>query len=821
MSLETATERPPACLSPDLLCLWLQICALLVLYVFCPIPAYCVLGNQYWETSCLLQCHPLLYMAADLCIHGVLHVMSCSRLLCSWKPVLTDLPDSVLSCRVYGFWCVPSWCFECCVLFRPVLFLETSVEIPPACCSTALLCLWLLTCAVMVFWVLCPAPTCCVPGNQCWDTSCLLQSLPVVSMASDVCRRGVLSVASCSGLSCSWKPVLRYLLSAAVPSCCVYGFWCVPLGCFECCVLFRPVVFLETSVEIPAVCCSPVLLCLWLLMCAVMVFWVLCPAPTCCVPGNQCWDTSCLLQSRPVVSMDSDVCRHVVLSVMSCSGLLFSWQTVLRELLPASVLSCCVYGFWCVPSGCFECCVLFRPVLFLETSVERPPVCCSPFLSCLWLLTCAVMVFWVLCPVPACCVPGNQCWETSCLLQYRPVVSMASDVCHHGVLSVVSCSGLFCSWKPVLRYLLPAAVPSCCVYGFWCVPSGCFECCVLFRPVVFLETSVEIPAVCCSPVLLCLWILMCAFMLFWVLCPVQACFVPGNQCWDTSCLLQSLPVVSMASDLCRHGVLSIMSCSGLLCSWKPVLRDPLPAAVPPCCVYGFWCVPSWCFECCVLFRPVLFLETMHAQCWETSCLLQSCPVVHMASDLCRRGFWVLCPVPDSCIPGNQCWETCILQSCPVVYMAADLLISGVLRVVSCFGLSCSYKPVLRDLHTSVLSCRVYGCRSAHFWCSACRVLFWPVLFLQTSVKRLAYFSPVLSCIWLPICSFLVFCVLCPVLACLVPTNQCWETCLLQFGPVVSMASDLCLHDVLSVASCFGLSCSWKPPMSKKTWSCER
>ena len=280
-----------------------------------------------------------------------------------------------------------------------------------------------------------------------------------------------------------------------------------------------------------------------------MVFWVLCPVQTCFVPGNGCWDTSCLLQSLPVVSMASDLCRHGVLSVVSCSGRFCSWKPVLRYLLPAAVPPCCVYGFWCVPSWCFECCVLFRPVLFLETSVEIPPACCSPVLLCLWLLVCAVMVFWVLCPAPACCVPGNQCWDTSCVLQSLPVLSVASDVCRRGVLSVVSCSGLLCSWKPVLRYLLPAAVPSCCAYGFWSVPSWCFEYYVLFWPVMFLEACVERHPACCSTPLLCLWLLMCAVMLFWVLCPVQACFVPGNQCWETSCLLLS------------------------------------------CCAYGFWSVP--------------------------------------------------------------------------------------------------------------------------------------------------------------------------------------------------------------------------------------
>ena len=719
---------------------WSTISSLEVVF-----PWTCVLGNRYWETSSLPQSWPIVSMASDLCLPGVICVLSYSGLLCAWKPVLRDfLPAAVPSSCVY---------------------------------------IWLPICAFMVFCMLCPVQGCCVPGNQCWQT-CLIQSRPVVSMASDLCRHGVSSVVSCSGLLCSWKPVLRYLLPAAVPSCRVYGFWPVPSWCFECCVLFRPVMFLETSVERPPACCSPFLLCLWLLICAVMVFRVLCPVPACCVPGNQCRDTSCLLQSRPVVSMASDVCRRGVLSVVSCSGLLCSWKPVLRYLLPAAVPSCRVYGFWPVPSWCFECCVLFRPVMFLETSVERPPACCSPFLLCLWLLICAVMVFRVLCPVPACCVPGNQCRDTSCLLQSRPVVSMASDVCRRGVLSVVSCSGLLCSWKPVLRYLLSAAVPSCCVYGFWCVPSGCFECCVLFQPVVFLETSVEIPPVCCSPVLLCLWLLMCAVKVFWVLCPVPACCVPGNQCCDTSCLLQSLPVVSMASDVCRQGVLSVVSCSGLLCSWKLVLRYLLPAAVPSCCAYGFWSVHAvmvfW------VLCPVPACYVPGNLCWETYCLLQSCPVVHMASDLCRWGFWMLCPVPDSCIPGNQCWETCKLQSCPVVYMAADLLISGVLHVVSCFGLSCSWKPVLRDLHTSVLSCRVYGCRSVHFWCSVCFGLFWPVLFLETSVERPACCSSVLLCQWLLICAVMMFWVLRPVLACLV----------LAWKPV--------LRDLLSasVQSCF-------------------
>ena len=95
-------------------------------------------------------------------------------------------------------------------------------------------------------------------------------------------------------------------------------------------------------------------------------------------------------------------------------------------------------------------------------------------------------------------------------------VSAAERPSSHGV----SCSGLLCSWKPVSRDLLSAAVPSCCVYGFWSVPSWCFHCCVLFRPVMFLETSVERPPVCCSPVLLCLWLLIRAVMVFSVLCPV-------------------------------------------------------------------------------------------------------------------------------------------------------------------------------------------------------------------------------------------------------------------------------------------------------------
>ena len=640
-------------------------------------------------------------MAADLRIPGVLRVVSCSGLFCSWKLVLRDLPAAVLSCCVYAFWFVLSGCFECCVLLRPVEFLETSVEIPPACCSTALLCLWLLICAAMVFWVLCPVPACYVPGSLCWETPCLLQYRPVVSMASDVCRHVVLSVVSCSGLFCSWKPVLRDLLSAEVLSCCVYGFWCVPSWCFECYVLFRPVMFLETSVERPPVCCSPVLLCLWLLICAAMVFWVLCPVQTCHVPGNQCWDTSCLLQSRPVVSMASDLCRHVVLSIMSCSGLLFSWKPVFSFVLfrpvvfletSVEILACFSPVLSCIwlPICAFLLLCMLCPVplvvVFLETSVEIPPACCSPVLLCLWLLMCAVGVFWVLCPVQACFVPGNQCWDTSCLLQSRSVVSYND---------------------------------------FWSVPSWCFEYYVLFRPVMFLETCVERPTACFSPVLLCIWLLICA--------------VGG-------------------------------------------------------------------FECCVLFRTVVFLETSIERLACFSPVL-SCIWLLICSFLV---FCMLCPVLACLVPGNQCWETCILQSCPVIYMAADLLIFGVLRVVSCFSLSCSWKPVLRDLHTSVLSCHLYGCWSAHFWCSACCVLFWPVLFLETSVERLACFSPVLSFIWLPICSFLVFCVLCPVLACLVPGNQCWETCLLQFRPVVSMASDVCCHDVLSVASCFGLSCSWKP-----------
>ena len=420
-------------------------------------------------------------------------------------------------------------------------------------------------------------------------------------MDSDLCLPGVLRVVSCSGLLCSWKPVLRDILPALIPSCCVYGCWSVLSWCSSCCVLFQLVVFLETSVERPA-CFCPVLLCLFLLLCAVLMFWVLYPVPACCVPGNQCLETSCLLQSHPVVYMASDPCRPGV--------------------------------FW---------------------------VLCD------------------LCPVPACFVPGNQCLETACLLQCRPVIYLASDLCCRGVLSVVSCSGLFCFWKPVLRDLLPASVPSCCVYGFWSVPlgvlsvvscsgqlcswkpvlrdlpasvlsccvcvfwivpSGCFECCVLFRSVLFLETSVQRPPDCFSLILFCIWLLICAVGVFCVLWPVPTCCIPRNQCWETSCLLQSRPVVYMASDLCRPGVLSVLwlvSCFGLLCSWKPVLRY-LPASVPSCCVYGFRSVPSWCFECCVLCQPVVFLETsderllpasIHSWCFEYYVLFQPAEWLHI------------------------------------------------------------------------------------------------------------------------------------------------------------------------------------------------
>ena len=284
------------------------------------------------------------------------------------------------------------------------MFLETSVERPPVCCSPVLLCLWLLICAVMVFWVLCPVQACYVPRNQCWETSCLLQSRPVVPMASDLCRHGVLSVVSCSGLLCSSKPVLRDLLSAAIPSCCAYGFWSVPSWCFECCVLFRPVMFLETSVE-------------GLLSAAV---------PSCCAYGFWSvppWCFECCVLFRPVMFLETSVEKPPV----CCSPVLLCLWLLIRA------------------SWCFQFYVLFRPVVFLETIVERPPVCCSPVLWCLWLLIRAVMVCSVLCPVPACFVPGNQCWETSCLLQSRPVVPMASDLCRHGVFSVVSCSGLLCS----------------------------------------------------------------------------------------------------------------------------------------------------------------------------------------------------------------------------------------------------------------------------------------------------------------------------------------------------------------------------------------
>ena len=324
-----------------------------------------------------------------------------------------------------------------------------------------------------------------------------------------------------------------------------------------------------------------------------------------------------------------------------------SWKPLLRDLQPASVLTCYVYGFRSVPSWCYMCFVLFQPIVCLETSIERLPACCSAILLCIWLPICAFMVSCMLCPVQGCCVPGNQCWHD-----------------------------------------LPDSVLSCCVNGFWSVPSWCFECCVLFRPVLFLETSVEIPPACCSPVLLCLWLLMCAVGVFWVLCPVPAGFVPGNQCWDTSCLLQSPPVVSMDFDLCRHGVLSVVSCSDLLRSWKPVLRYLLFAAVPSCCVYGFWSVPSCCFECYVLFRPVIFLANS----------VERTPACFSPVLLCN-GFW---SVPSG-------------------------------------GFECC-------------------------------VLFRTVVFLETSVERLACFSPVLSCIWLPICAFLVFCVLCPVQACFVPGN---------------------------------------------------
>ena len=54
--------------------------------------------------------------------------------------------------------------------------------------------------------------------------------------------------------------------------------------------------------------CSPVLLCLWLLICAVMVFWVLCPAPTCCIPAgrftNMGLSADCLCPKSQIVTSD-------------------------------------------------------------------------------------------------------------------------------------------------------------------------------------------------------------------------------------------------------------------------------------------------------------------------------------------------------------------------------------------------------------------------------------------------------------------------------------------------------------------------------------
>ena len=227
-------------------------------------------------------------------------------------------------------------------------------------------------------------------------------------------------------------------------------------------------------------------------------------------PGNQCRETSCLLQSRPVVPMASDPCRHGVFSVMSGAS-------SLGELVGFNLtfFLICAFTFFLALTSCL---LQSRPVV----SMASDP--------------CRHGVFIVM----ACYVPGNQCWETSCLLQSRPVVPMASDPCRHGVFIVVSGSS---SLGELVGFNLT-------------------------------------------------FFLICAFTFFLAL---------------TSCLLQSRPVVPMASDPCRQGVFIVMACSGLLCSWKPVLRDLLPAAVPSCCVYGFWSVPSWCFHCCVLFRPVMVM----------------------------------------------------------------------------------------------------------------------------------------------------------------------------------------------------------------------
>ena len=293
-----------------------------------------------------------MYMAADLLISGVLRVVSCFGLSCSYKPVLRDLHTSVLSCHVYGCRSAHFWCSVCCVLFWPVLFLQTSVE-RPACCSSVLLCQWLLICAVMMFWVLRPVLACLVPGNQCWDTSCVLQSSPVLYMASDLCCQGVLSVLSRSDLLSSWKPVLRDILLASAVSCCVYVFWSVPSGILSVVWLlscFWPVVFLETSVEIPSACCSPVLLYVRLLIC----------------------------------------------------------------------------GSWC-----FECCVLFLPVVFLEISVERlMPASVS---SSLWLLIHVFQVFLVgmcdFCPV------SGLLWGWVGLWGFLWWAPSAKRKDHHGVSS--------------------------------------------------------------------------------------------------------------------------------------------------------------------------------------------------------------------------------------------------------------------------------------------------------------------------------------------------------------------------------------------------
>ena len=162
---------------------------------------------------------------------------------------------------------------------------------------------------------------------------------------------------------------------------------------------------------------------------------------------------------------------------------------------------------------------------------------------------------------------------------------MASDLCCQGVLSVLSCSDLLSSWKPVLRDILLASAVSCCVYVFWVCRPVFWVLCDLW-PVVFLETSVEIPSACCSPVLLYVRLLICGSWCFEccvLFLPVVFLEISVERLMPAS-VSSSLWLLIHVFQVFLVGMCDFCPVSGLLCSWKPVLRYLMPAAVPSCCM---------------------------------------------------------------------------------------------------------------------------------------------------------------------------------------------------------------------------------------------